>query len=98
MNAALVAEPIGPLGGPVSLTDANFGSIPRDYISFQNDKAILPAFQQAMYTATPCNVIKMPGAHEHWLADPGGFAQALVEDYGGPVDLSPPQPSPSAFE
>jgi pimeloyl-ACP methyl ester carboxylesterase len=98
VDAMLVPEPMRPLGDPVSLTDANFGSIPRDYISFQDDKAIVPAFQQAMYTATPCNVIRMSGSHEHWFADPGGFAQALIRDYGGDVDLSRPPPPLSAFK
>jgi pimeloyl-ACP methyl ester carboxylesterase len=96
-RAMLVAEPMRPLGDPVSITDASFGRIPRDYIGFQNDNAIKPAFQEVMYTATPCNVIKLPGSHTHWLADPGGFVQALVRDYGGTVDLSPPPPPRSAI-
>lgn len=97
-KAMLVPEPMRPLGDPVSITKANFGSIPRDYIGFQDDKAITPAFQELMYTATPCRVIKMPGSHSHWLADPGGFARALVEDFGGTVDLSLPPPPLSAFK
>jgi len=96
-KAMLVPEPMRPLADAVSITDARFGSIPREYIGFQDDKAITPAFQEVMYTATPCKVIKMPGSHSHWLANPGAFAQALIEDFGGAVDLSPP-PSPlSAF-
>jgi pimeloyl-ACP methyl ester carboxylesterase len=97
-RALLVPEPIRPIGEPVSLTDARFGSIPRDYVSFQDDNAIPAVYQERLYTATPCNAIKMPGSHTHWLADPGGFVKALLEERGDPVDLSPPTPPLSAFK
>jgi len=97
-KAMLVPEPMRPLAYPVTITEANFGSIPRDYVGFQDDKAITPAFQELMYTTTPCKVITMPGSHSHWLADPGGFVRALVEDFGGTVDLTPPPPPLSAFK
>ncbi len=98
VKAMLVPEPMRPLGDPVTITEANFGSVPREYIGFQDDKALTPAFQELMYTATPCKVIKMPGSHTHWLADPGGFVRALLRDFGGTVDLSPPPPPLSAFK
>lgn len=97
-RALLVPEPMRPIAEPVSITDARYGSIPRDYISFLDDQAIPPVYQQRLYTETPCHAIRMAGSHTHWLADPGGFVKALLRDGGGDVDLSPPGPPMSAFQ
>ena len=97
-KAMLVPEPMRPLGDPVSITDANFGSISREYIGFQGDAAIPPAFQEFICAETQSKFIGMPGSHSGWLADPGALVRALLADFGGTADLSPPPPPLSAFK
>jgi pimeloyl-ACP methyl ester carboxylesterase len=51
--AKVQAEPGIPGNTPIAITDANYGSIPRYYVTTLNDKVISPETQKAMYTATP---------------------------------------------
>jgi pimeloyl-ACP methyl ester carboxylesterase len=50
--AKVQAEPGIPGNTPIAITDANYGRIPRYYVTTLNDKVISPETQKAMYTAT----------------------------------------------
>lgn len=53
----LTPNPLLPLITPLCLTDENYGSVRRFYITTNNDKAITPDFQEVMYTALPCEKV-----------------------------------------
>ena len=38
---------------PIHVTEANFGRVPRVYIEFDRDNAILPRLQKQMFAALP---------------------------------------------
>lgn len=50
----LVPNPIQPIATPLTLTDANYGSVRRFYIKTAYDKAITPALQERMLLDLPC--------------------------------------------
>lgn len=95
--AMLAAEPVAPLTVPVQTTAQRWGRIPRDYLVFTDDRALSPAFLRSSYGAYPGRLIELPGSHFRFLSQPGAVAKALVEDYGGDVDLSPPSPPIAAL-
>jgi pimeloyl-ACP methyl ester carboxylesterase len=73
------AEPGMPLGEPVSLTEARFGSVPRVYIETTDDRAVSLSLQRQMVAATPVGrVISLATSHAPMLADPAAFASALL--------------------
>ncbi len=72
----LAPEPMAPMATPVSVTEENFGRVPRVYIECQQDRAIPPALQKRMYNAMPCQqVISMNTSHSPFFSAP----QALVD-------------------
>lgn len=87
----LVPEPIATFVTPVSTTSERWGRVPRDYISFTDDVAILPETQDAMVAASPCRkVYSFEGSHTYWLKDPGGVGNALLEEFEQTDDPTPP--------
>ena len=61
---------------PISVTEGNFGRVPRVYIECLRDRAIPPALQKRMYTAMACRqVISMDTSHSPFFSAP----QALVD-------------------
>ena len=67
----LQPEALAPLGSPIHVTPGNFGRIPRVYIECLRDKAISPAVQKQMYSATSCErVISMDTDHSPFLSAP----------------------------
>jgi pimeloyl-ACP methyl ester carboxylesterase len=76
----LQPEPMVSNTTPISITEENFGRVPRVYIECLQDRAISPALQKQMYTATPCQqVITMDTSHSPFFSAP----QALVEHLVG---------------
>lgn len=77
--ARLGDEPIAPAGTPVSLTEANYGRVPRVYVTCLRDRAIVPALQGEMYTQTPCrDVVSMQTDHSPFLSRPEELARHLL--------------------
>jgi pimeloyl-ACP methyl ester carboxylesterase len=75
----LAPEPMAPMATPVSITEANFGRVPRVYIECLHDRAIPPALQKQMYTATPCQkVISMDTSHSPFFSAPQALADHLL--------------------
>ncbi len=78
-QARLRDEPVAPWSTPLSLTDANFGRVPRAYVTCLRDRAITAATQREMYTATLCReVISMQTDHSPFLSRPGELARHLT--------------------
>ena len=72
-------EPLGTIGAPVATSDERFGSIPRAFVRCEQDRAITPAAQAAMYERLPCDtVLSVDTGHSPFLADPEALAGQLV--------------------
>ncbi len=71
----------------MSLTEDNFGRIPRVYIETLKDRAIGPSLQKEMYERLPCRkVISMDTGHASMYAAPGelaGHLTSLLAQDGG---------------
>lgn len=77
--ARLGDEPIAPAAEPVSLTEGNFGRVPRVYVTCLRDRAITPSLQREMYTEVPCReVVSMQTDHSPFLSRPKKFARHLT--------------------
>ena len=63
---------------PVVTTEANFGRVPRVYITTLRDRALSPYVQKQMYTALPCGVISMDTSHSPMFSTPGELVDILV--------------------
>jgi pimeloyl-ACP methyl ester carboxylesterase len=80
-------QAVAPLATPVSLTEENFGRIPRVYIESLKDRAISPWLQKEMYERMPCRkVISMDTGHCPFYAAPeelAGHLTSLLARDGG---------------
>ena len=75
----LVPEALAPSATPISITEGNFGRVPRVYIECLRDKAIPPALQKKMYTALPCQkVISMDTDHSPFFSAPEELVTHLL--------------------
>ena len=75
----LVPQATAPFATPLHVTEANFGRVPRVYIECLRDRAISPAVQKQMYTATPCRrVISMDTDHSPFFSAPRELAEHLA--------------------
>ncbi|WP_325890895.1 alpha/beta fold hydrolase [Grimontia sp. NTOU-MAR1] len=78
-KAAMVMEPTAPLTYKLSLTEENYGSIPRYYVKCSEDNAIPPAVQDAMIQGQPVKgTFTLDSSHAVIFSDPKGVADALV--------------------
>jgi len=75
----LVPQPLAPGGTPVSITAERFGRVPRAYIECLLDRAIPPALQKRMYTATPCHtILSMQTSHSPFFSAPQQLVRHLT--------------------
>ena len=73
-------EPLAIFRQPLGLSDANFGRVPRDYVSCRGDRAITPALQDAMIGALPVRRLwSMDCGHSPFVVCPGALAAVLLE-------------------
>lgn len=74
------AEPTVPLTNPVTLTAANYGSVPKVYIKTLMDHAITPALQARMLAATPAfsSIFTINTSHSPFLVKPDSVAILLT--------------------
>jgi pimeloyl-ACP methyl ester carboxylesterase len=64
-------EPTAALATAVRVTEGNFGRVPRIYVQCLRDRAIPPALQRQMYTATPCReVVSLDTDHSPFFSAP----------------------------
>lgn len=77
--ARLKVEPLLPLTQAVTLTDANFGRVPRCYIFCKQDHALVPALQQKLVEQTPCErVFSLDTGHSPFFSQPADLAEILL--------------------
>lgn len=73
-------EPLAPLASPVTLTEANFGSVNKAYIYTVNDHAISYAFQQSMVKASAVKkTFVLTSSHTPFISMPGKLVDAIVK-------------------
>ena len=74
----ITPQPLAPLGTPVEVTEANFGSVRRTYVHTTQDRAVSPAAQERMFTELPCEkVVPMSTGHLPFFAAPEELAEHL---------------------
>ncbi len=77
--ARLRDEPLAPLGTPVSVTEGNFGQVPRAYVTCLRDRTVTPGAQRKMYTEMPCReVLSLETDHSPFLSRPEELARHLM--------------------
>jgi pimeloyl-ACP methyl ester carboxylesterase len=76
----LVPEPTAPIETPLEL-GVNFERIPRVYIECLKDKAVSPALQRSMYSASPCRkVVTMNTSHSPFFSKPNDLVNIILAD------------------
>ncbi len=71
-------QAVAPFATPVSLTEENYGRIPRVYIETLQDRAISPSVQKEMYERLPCRkVVSMNTSHSPFFSAPEELAGHL---------------------
>ena len=78
-KSLLLPEPLAPSATPLSITNENFGRVPRTYIECLRDKAISPGHQKKMYMALPCErMISMESDHSPFFSNPKELTEYLL--------------------
>jgi pimeloyl-ACP methyl ester carboxylesterase len=73
-------EPVESGTAPLQLSSENFGSIPRYYIEYTEDRAVTPFIQKKMYEETPCKKIySMPASHSPFFSMPKELVDIFVK-------------------
>jgi pimeloyl-ACP methyl ester carboxylesterase len=77
----LVPQAVAPLKTPVRLTEARFGRVPRTYVGCRRDRAITPALQRQMRTASPCaRAVELDCDHSPFFSAPRALADVLLAE------------------
>lgn len=73
-------EPLAPFQGKVSLSDKNFGSIPKYYVKTTKDQGVSTANQERMVAAngTVKEVFKLDCGHSPYFAKPKELSEILI--------------------
>lgn len=75
----LVSEPASSFGTPISVSEDNFGRVPRAYIECLQDRAIGISAQRGMRERLECEtVISMDTSHSPFISQPEELAGHLV--------------------
>ena len=75
----LVPEATEPVGAALSLTEANYGSVPRYYVECTQDRAISIGTQRSMISRQPVKrVMSMESGHSPFLSRPEELAEHLL--------------------
>jgi hypothetical protein len=70
---------VAPEGLRPALTEANYGRVPRVYITCLQDRTISPTRQRTMYTATPCRtVLTLNTGHSPFFSAPEALVAHLL--------------------
>jgi len=73
-------EPLFPLLTPITLTDANYGKIPRYYIKTLHDNAVVTSYQEDLLELVPCKkVYEINSDHAAFFSKPNALTKMLVE-------------------
>jgi pimeloyl-ACP methyl ester carboxylesterase len=78
--ARLRPEPLQPFATPVTTSAANFGRVPRFYITTTHDQAVGPAMQKSMYEALPVEKLySLPTDHSSYFSATNALNGILLE-------------------
>lgn len=78
-KSRLCHEPLAPLTTPLTISEANFGKVPRLYVECLNDAAVSLKIQRRMHTATPCHkVLSLNTDHSPFLSAPKELVRTLI--------------------
>lgn len=78
-RALLRPNPLAPFATPLALSAGNFGRVRRFYVACTSDRAITPAAQQAMYTASPCEAVyELHTDHSPFFSQPRRLHEVLA--------------------
>lgn len=73
-------EPLVPLLTPITLTDENFGKVPRYYIRTLHDKCLTPEYQKELLKTTNCKkVYDLDSDHAAYFSNPKGLVKLLIK-------------------
>ena len=73
-------EPLGPFNSKLSISDANFGRVPRFYIRTSQDRAVTPSLQEQMLQALPCSQVRtMHTSHTPFFSAPHELSAHIIE-------------------
>ena len=76
----LCPQALGLLKTPVSITDENYGRVPRCYILCTEDRALCLEFQHEMVDAVPGTATcTLASGHSPFFSMPGRLADMLIE-------------------
>jgi alpha-beta hydrolase superfamily lysophospholipase len=80
-SARLRPQPLGPLGTPITLSEARWGHIPKTYISCSRDQA-LPVARQQWLCARRADIkrLQLHTDHSPFYSDPAGLADLLQRE------------------
>ncbi len=77
-KSRFVPQALAPFATPITVTEDNFGRVPRVYIETLQDRAVSPSFQKEMYERLPCQkVISMDTSHSPFFSAPEELAGHL---------------------
>jgi pimeloyl-ACP methyl ester carboxylesterase len=77
-KSRFVPQALAPLATPITVTEGNFGRVPRVYIETLQDRAVSPSFQKEMYERLPCQkVISMNTSHSPFFSAPEELAEHI---------------------
>lgn len=78
LPAAMIAEPLGPIGTPVALGDG-FAGVAKAYVKTARDMTVSPALQDRMVARAGVRAVEtLDTGHLPYVTDPGGLAAALL--------------------
>ena len=73
------AEPVPPLATPVTLTESNFGRVPRAYVQTTQDQCVSPLLQKLMLSqVTVAQQAELPTGHSPFFSAPEALVDALL--------------------
>ena len=77
---ALCPQATAVFGSRFELSEANFGSVPRDYIECLNDAALPPERQQQIHQRAACRkVYRLEASHSPFFSMPGELCEILCD-------------------
>ena len=73
-------EPLGPFNSKLSISDVNFGRVPRFYIRTSQDRAVTPSLQEQILQALPCSQVRtMHTSHTPFFSAPHELSTHIFE-------------------
>ncbi|MEM6891793.1 MAG: alpha/beta fold hydrolase, partial [Pseudomonadota bacterium] len=80
LQASMIREPLAPIATPVTLTDANYGSVERAAIRTLDDRTVSTPMQNMMIERAEIERVRdIQSGHVPYLTQPEAVAEALLD-------------------